>query len=68
MIENSCEKYKSFGELVECRDAEIFSTIPFMLVLTASLDTGAQQEVASKICERFFPSLFNPQEHINLRY
>lgn len=47
MIENTSEKYKEFGEQVECRDAEIFSTIPYLVVLKASLDTGMEQELAS---------------------
>lgn len=50
MIENTSEKYKEFREQVECRDAEIFSTIPYLVVLKASLDTGMEQELASQIC------------------
>lgn len=40
LIEVTCEKYSGFKEQVECSDAEIFSTIPQLLVLKSSLDTG----------------------------
>lgn len=46
-----------FGEQVECRDAEIFLTIPYLLVLKSSLDTGKEAQIAQDICERFFPSM-----------
>lgn len=57
LIEITCEKYPSFREQVECSDAEIFSTIPYLLVLKSSLDVGKEANVARDICERFFPSL-----------
>ena len=40
LIEITCEKYPSFKEQVECSDAEIFVTIPYLLVLKSSLDIG----------------------------
>jgi hypothetical protein len=57
LIEITCEKYSVFREQVECSDAEIFSTIPYLLVLKSSLDTGKEAIVAREICERFFPAL-----------
>ena len=62
MIEITCEKYLMFGEQVECRDAEIFLTIPYLLVLKSTLDTGKEQHFATEICQRFFPSLFDENE------
>lgn len=57
LIEVTCEKYSGFKEQVECSDAEIFTTIPQLLVLKSSLDTGNEAQVARDICERFFPAL-----------
>lgn len=62
MIEITCEKYPQFKEQVECSDAEIFSTIPYLLVLKSSLDTGKEAQNAKEICERFFPALSNLSE------
>lgn len=45
-IEITSEKYKMFGEQVECRDAEIFLSIPYLLVLKSSLDTGKEAQIA----------------------
>ena len=42
LIEGTCEKYPQFKEQVECSDAEIFLTIPNMLVLKSSLDIGKE--------------------------
>ncbi len=33
LIESACERNKEFKELVECRDSDIFMTIPSLLVL-----------------------------------
>ena len=57
LIEITCEKYPSFKDQVECSDAEIFVTIPYLLVLKSSLDIGKEANVARDICQRFFPSL-----------
>lgn len=54
-----------FGEQVECRDAEIFLTIPYLLVLKSTLDTGKEQHFATEICQRFFPSLFDENEPLS---
>jgi len=43
---------------VECSDAEIFLTIPYLLVLKSSLDRGNEAVVATQVCQRFFPALF----------
>ena len=42
LIEGTSEKYPQFREQVECSDAEIFLTIPNLLVLKSSLDTGKE--------------------------
>jgi len=47
LIEGTCEKYPQFKEQVECSDAEIFLTIPNMLVLKSSLDIGKEAHVAT---------------------
>ena len=57
LIEITCEKYAEFKEMVECSDAEIFSTIPYLIVLKSSLDTGKEASRAREICERFYPQL-----------
>ena len=58
LIEGTAEKYPQFRELVECRDAEIFLTIPYLLVLKSCLDVGKDAVTATQVCERFFPQLF----------
>lgn len=55
LIEITCEKYPEFKEMVDCSDAEIFSTIPYLIVLKSSLDTGKEATIAREICERFYP-------------
>lgn len=51
-IESSAEKYKSFGEMVETCDSDIFMTIPCLAVLR-----GLVNEEESAICKRFLPSI-----------
>jgi hypothetical protein len=43
---------------VDCSDAEIFLSIPYLLVLKSSLDIGKDAENATSLCRRFFPQLF----------
>ena len=61
LIQCTADKYPSFKEQLECSDAEIFLTIPYLVVLKASLDTGKEALIASQVCERFFPSLFQKE-------
>ena len=63
LIEGTAEKYPQFREQVECSDAEIFLTIPYLLVLKSSLDKGSEAAIATGLCERFFPSLFTEPEN-----
>ena len=63
LIEGTAEKYPQFKEQVECSDAEIFLTIPYLLVLKSSLDRGNEAVVATQVCQRFFPSLFQEPEN-----
>lgn len=49
-IENSAEKYKQFGEMVETCDSDIFMTIPCLAVLR-----GLINEEENGICKRFLP-------------
>lgn len=53
---------------MECRDAEIFLTIPYLLVLKSSLDTGTEKTVATEILQRFFPALFDVKEPLSAKY
>ena len=47
---------------MECSDAEIFLTIPYLLVLKSSLDKGNEAQIATGVCQRFFPSMFTEPE------
>ena len=66
LIEITCEKYPEFKEMVDCSDAEIFSTIPYLIVLKSSLDTGKEATIAREICERFYPQLKESQKYEQL--
>lgn len=66
LIEITCEKYPEFKEMVECSDAEIFSTIPYLIVLKSSLDTGKEALIAREICERFYPMLKESKKYEQL--
>ena len=46
LIECTADKYPEFKEQIECSDAEIFLTIPYLIVLKASLDTGKEALIA----------------------
>ena len=65
LIECTGDKYPQFKEQLECSDAEIFLTIPYLVVLKASLDTGKEAIIASQVCERFFPQLFNVDKEVD---
>jgi hypothetical protein len=54
VIEATSEKHKSFGELLEQRDAEIFFIIPSLLILK-SLENDDKE-----ICNFFYPDMFDP--------
>jgi hypothetical protein len=56
-IENSAEKYKQFGEMVETCDSDIFMTIPCLAVLR-----GLINEEENGICKRFLPSIIKDGE------
>jgi len=62
LIEGTCEKYPQFKEQVDCSDAEIFFTIPNMMVLKSSLDTGKEAKIATSVMQRFFPTMFQKPE------
>lgn len=51
-IENSAEKYKQFGEMVETCDSDIFMTIPCLAVLR-----GLINEEENGVCKRFLPTI-----------
>ena len=56
-IENSAEKYKQFGEMVETCDSDIFMTIPCLAILR-----GLINEEENGICKRFLPSMIKDGE------
>jgi hypothetical protein len=56
-IENSAEKYKQFGEMVETCDSDIFMTIPCLAVLR-----GLINDEENGICKRFLPSMIKDGE------
>jgi hypothetical protein len=53
MIEVASEKNREFNEQIECRDADIFLSIPCLLILRflENDDKG--------ICKLFYPNLFD---------
>jgi len=53
VIEVTSEKHKHFSDLVECRDSDIFISIPCLLILKALEEEAAGKE----ICQRFFPPM-----------
>lgn len=56
MIEGTTEKHSKFAEEVESRDAEIFITIPCLLILK-SLDEDDKQ-----ITKSFYPNMYKEGE------
>jgi hypothetical protein len=53
MIESTCEKHPAFLEQLECRDAEMFITIPALLVLRSLEDDD------KGICKHFYTAMFD---------
>ncbi len=56
-IETASKKYKSFGEMVETCESDIFITIPCLAVLK-----GLINEEDNEICKRFLPEMFKEGE------
>lgn len=52
--------------MVECRDSDIFITIPCLLILKSLEEEGAT--VVNQICKRFFPLMFLDQEDSGKKY
>ena len=55
VIEGIMEKYDAFKSAVESREAEIFITIPCLLILK-SIDDDDRS-----LCKSFYPDMFDPQ-------
>jgi hypothetical protein len=53
LIETMCEKHPAFHEQLECRDAEMFFTIPALLVLRSLEDDD------KGICRHFYAGMFD---------
>ena len=62
MIESTGEKYKEFEEKLECREADIFLTIPCLLLLKF-LDNDDKM-----ICVHFLPQILKSNDKINIIY
>lgn len=61
-IEATAEKYGEFQEQIECRDADIFVSIPSLIILKL-LDHEDKN-----ICSYYLPQLFEVKSKINLMY
>lgn len=55
-IEALSGKYPNFKEQVECSEAEIFLSIPSLMILK-SLQNDKESHVHQQLCRRFCPSL-----------
>lgn len=55
LLEQTCREVPAFNEMVECRDASIFMSIPNLLVMETLLRSNNQQEAAmwNDLCSRF---------------
>jgi hypothetical protein len=53
IIESTCEKYPQFLELVECREADIFMSIPTLLILKCL------EREDKNICQFFLPEMYS---------
>ncbi|KAL4464053.1 hypothetical protein ABPG74_005990 [Tetrahymena malaccensis] len=62
IIETTANKYKEFQESVDCRDADIFLTIPCLLILKL-LDREDKN-----ICSYFLPQMFDEKNKLNQTY
>lgn len=55
IVESTTEKYLKFKQDVENQDAEIFITIPCLLILKSLEDED------KGICKSFYPEMFDPK-------
>jgi len=62
LIENLAEKYSDFREELECRDAELFISLPGLLVLKCLEDQD------KGICRHFFALMFDENEKIGVNW
>lgn len=62
IIEATSEKYHDFAEQIECRDADIFVTVPALLILKSLEDNDRG------ICRYFLPNLGDPKDRIGAKY
>jgi Fe2+ transport system protein B len=62
IIEGTAEKYKEFQEQIECRDADIFVSIPCLLILKSLEDND------KGICKYFLPHLDDPNDKLGKIY
>ena len=53
LIEGTMEKHKNFEEQIETREADIFITIPCLLILKCLEDEDIY------LCKSFYPAMFN---------
>lgn len=64
MIEQACDRHRNLKEQVECREADIFMTIPSLLVLR----TLEEEKIESSICQRFYPVMFTKGQQSSEKY
>jgi len=62
IIEATSEKYKEFEEQIECRDADIFLTIPCLLILKGLEDNDKE------ICKYFLSGIDDPNTKYGKMY
>lgn len=60
-IEAASFKYKSFNELLENCDSDIFIAIPCLAIMKSLVSDSTQSDEAS-VCKRFLPSMFKEGE------
>lgn len=67
LLEKTCNEVAPFNELVECRDASIFMSIPALLILETLLDDSRQKLEQStsawtNLCSRFKADIAESEE------
>ena len=62
IIEATSEKYKEFAEQIECRDADIFVSIPALLLLKCLEDND------KGICQTYLPTLGDENDRHGSKY
>lgn len=62
IVESTTEKYEKFKLDVENQDAEIFITIPCLLILKSLEDDD------KGICKSFYPEMFDPKTAQGILY